>query len=180
MFFSVSTTPPTSIRQSPSISIRQSSSTSSRQTPSTSILQSPSASDLQNDPNDVEALICSFSPTPRLSLSTRQSNNDPSLLVTQPRQPTVFHPSINPRQHESAAVPETSSMILVNTLSSSVPRADKPQIPPVVRFELSRTHRLTPYYLLHTAAIDTAFESYTPRQPLVFLNVCYFLYVLGF
>jgi hypothetical protein len=77
-------------------------------------------------------------------------------------------------------VPEISSMILVNTLSSSVPRADEPQIPSVVKFELSRTHRLTQYYPLHTTAIDAAFESYTPRQPLVFLNVCFFFTFLGF
>jgi hypothetical protein len=61
-------------------------------------------------------------------------------------------------------------MALVNTLSSSAPRAAEPQIRPVVKFELSRKNRLTQFYLLHTAAIDTAFESYTPRQPLVFLD----------
>jgi hypothetical protein len=141
-----------------------------RQSTYTSIRQTPSASNHQNGSNDVQALIWNSSATPRLSLSTRQSNNDPSFHVTPPRQPTVFHPFINPRQHESATLSETFSVVLVNALLSSVPRADEPQIPPVVRFEQSRTHRLAPYYLLHTAAIDTAFESYTPRQPLVFLN----------
>uniref|UniRef100_A0A914QEZ2 Heat shock protein 70 n=1 Tax=Panagrolaimus davidi TaxID=227884 RepID=A0A914QEZ2_9BILA len=56
--------------------------------------------------NDAETLIYSCSSTPCLSFSTRPSNNDSSLL----RQPPVFRPSINSRQHESATVPETSSV----------------------------------------------------------------------
>jgi hypothetical protein len=76
--------------------------------------------------DDAETLTYSCS-TPRLSFSTRPSNNDSSLLVTPPRQPPVFHPSINSRQHESATLPETSPVVLDNTLSPhnnvSVPRA---------------------------------------------------------
>jgi hypothetical protein len=159
-FFSPSRQPPpTSIRQSPSTSIRQSPSTSIRQSSSTSSRQTPNH---QND--DAEALIYNSSSTPRLSVLTRQSNNDPSLLVTPPHQPPVFHPSINSRHHESATLPVTSSMVLFNNLLSQI---NVSQTPPVIKIELSRTHRLTEYYLYNTSAVE-AFESCTPRQPLVF------------
>uniref|UniRef100_A0A914PDZ5 Uncharacterized protein n=1 Tax=Panagrolaimus davidi TaxID=227884 RepID=A0A914PDZ5_9BILA len=88
-----------------------------RQTSSASIRQSPPASVRQNGPNDAETLTYSCSSTPSLSVSARPSNNEPPLLCTPPRQPPVFHPSINSRQHESATLPETSSMVLDNTLS---------------------------------------------------------------
>jgi hypothetical protein len=77
--------------------------------------QTPSTSNQQYGPNDAETITYNSSSPPRLSLSTRQSNNDPSFHVTPPRQPPVFHPSINSR-HESATLPETSSMVLDNTL----------------------------------------------------------------
>uniref|UniRef100_A0A914PUZ6 Uncharacterized protein n=1 Tax=Panagrolaimus davidi TaxID=227884 RepID=A0A914PUZ6_9BILA len=96
-------------------------------------IQTPSASNHQNGSNDAEALLYNSSSTPRLSLSTRKSNNDPSFHVTPPRQKLVFFSSINFSQYESATLSETSSMVLVNTLSPqinvSVPPLEEQQQP---------------------------------------------------